>query len=373
VTAPAPVCSRHVAAGVAPEPGATSAAPAWWGDDDWLAEVAAALDDAEGAALLRQHHVARDTALKVAQGHAAHADFRTGRDCRPTNARLVEVCQMSLSTVQRARRVLEGLQLVRRLIQGRSIMTRAERLQAWRRGSSHRAIAATFALCSRKRRAARSGGPRLGLARRGRATQVRNPVDNQGARTAAVERDTPPGALVVQRVSHLSRSLSSGQTETRNGAPRRAHNQERRRPVPDPATGRLVADVRRRVGWLRDVHAARLAPTLHRFAQAGWTAEDVDLAVTDALAARGWRRPAVLTQPAAYLALLLRELDPLDRPSVLVALLEADLAAQDAYERRLVYGVPCPHGRPAGDEPSPLRGHLACPECRRDAAARMAW
>jgi DNA-binding transcriptional ArsR family regulator len=342
VTAPAPVCSRHVAAGVVPDPGATSAAPAWWGDADWLAEVAAALDAPTGVELLRQHHVARDTALKVAEGHAAHADFRTGRDCRPTNARLVEVCRMSLSTVQRARRVLEGLHLVRRLIQGRSMMTRAERLQAWRRGSSHRAIAATFALCSRKHRPARSAVARLGLVR---------------------------SALVVQRVSHLSSTHSSDQAETRNGAARRAHNENRRRGPAggaDPRTRRLVEDVRRRLGWLRDVPAWRLALALRRFAVAGWTARDVDLAVVDALAARGWRRPAVLTQPAAYLALLLRELDPAERPSVLDDALLAAEAAQLAYERRLVFGVPCPHGRPAGNEPSPLRGHLACPECRRE-------
>jgi hypothetical protein len=127
-----------------------------------------------------------------------------------------------------------------------------------------------------------------------------------------------------------------------------------------------VEDVRRRLGWLRDVPAWRLALALRRFAVAGWTARDVDLAVVDALAARGWRRPAVLSQPAAYLALLLRELDPAERPSVLDDALLAAEAAQLAYERRLVFGAPCPHGRPAGDEPSPLRGHLACPECRRE-------
>jgi hypothetical protein len=290
VTAPAPVCSRHVAAGVVPDPGATSAAPAWWGDADWLAEVAAALDAPTGVELLRQHHVARDTALKVAEG--------------------------------------------------RSIMTRAERLQAWRRGSSHRAIAATFALCSRKHRPARSAVARLGLVRRGRATQVRNPVDNQGARPAVVERDTPPGALVVQRVSHLSSTHSSDQAETRNGAARRAHNENRRRGPAggaDPRTRRLVEDVRRRLGWLRDVPAWRLALALRRFAVAGWTARDVDLAVVDALAARGWRRPAVLSQPAAYLALLLRELDPAERPSVLDDALLAAEAAQLAYERRVVF------------------------------------
>jgi hypothetical protein len=43
-------------------------------------------------------------------------------------------------------------------------------------------------------------------------------------------------------------------------------------------------------------------------------------------------------------------------------------AAQRTYERQLIVGPPCPHGQPAGDLPSPLRGHLACPACRTSQA-----
>jgi hypothetical protein len=115
-----------------------------------------------------------------------------------------------------------------------------------------------------------------------------------------------------------------------------------------------------RLRWLAGVSAQRLAPPLHRFAQAGWTPRDVDRAVTDALATRGWRLPRELNQPAAYLATLLRPLDPTDRPS----LLDEWIAEREAYERQLVVGAPCPHGVPAGNVASPARGHLACPLCR---------
>jgi DNA-binding transcriptional ArsR family regulator len=148
-SAPAPVCSRRIGAGVRPPPGATSRRPAWWGAADWIeVEVRGAV--AARRDLCRAHHVDPDTVVAVARGMAGFADFRTGRNCRPTNARLVALLRVSLSTVQRARRVLKDLGLVVELLAGRSMMTRAERLTAWRRGSAHRRLAAEFALCSRR-------------------------------------------------------------------------------------------------------------------------------------------------------------------------------------------------------------------------------
>ncbi|HVI39016.1 MAG TPA: hypothetical protein VM684_22455, partial [Gaiellales bacterium] len=172
--APAPVCSRRIGAGIRPAPGATSRRPAWWSAEDWVeAEVRGAVTEHHD--LCRAHHVDPDTVLAVARGMASFADFRTGRDCRPTNAGLVALLRLSLSTVQRARRVLKDLGLILELIRGRSIMTRAERLTAWARGSAHRRVAAEFALCSRRHR------PHWHRPHR---------------RPAAVERDTPPSALL---------------------------------------------------------------------------------------------------------------------------------------------------------------------------------
>jgi hypothetical protein len=333
--------SRRVSAGITPAPGTTARLPSWWSATDWIdVEVRGAL--AERRDLCRAHHVDPDTVAAVARGMAHYADHRTGRDCRPTNARLVELVRVSLSTVQRARRVLKALGLVVELIAGRSVMTRAERLAAWRRGSSHRRIAATFALCSRRHRSR--------------------------SRSRTVERDTPPGANGTSSSTHHRRTPLHATTETTRAAPRPAHNPEgppgqRRRP--DPATRRLVEGVKARLRWLSGVSMPRLAPTLHRFAQAGWTPRDVDRAIIDALATRGWRLPRELHQPAAYLATLLRPLDPTDRPSLLDEWIAQQAAAQRAYERQLLHSTPCAHGVPAGDVPSPLRGLAACPLCRR--------
>ena len=392
--------SRRVSAGIRPAAGATAGLPAWWGATDWVeVEVRDALD--EHRDVCRAHHVEPDTALAVARGMAAYADFDTGRDCRPTNARLVADLRVSLSTVQRARRALKALGLVVELVAGRSIMTRAERLAAWRRGSAHRKIAAEFALCSRRRRTAPNlsvtrlaGGGRLAFRRPPAST---TPATRSRSRLHVVDGDTPPSALSERTSSHLPSTHLQATTEQKKAAPRPAPTKgvapeptERhlravpgpsggstrppagaedpppRRTGPDPRTRRLADAVTRQLRWLRGTSPRRLSPTLHRFATAGWTARDVERAVADALASRGWRLPRLIEQPAAYLATLLRAMDPEDRPGALDEHIAAVEEAQRRYERQLVFGRPCPHGTPAGDVPSPLRGLLACPACRAE-------
>lgn len=137
-------------------------------------------------------------------------------------------------------------------------------------------------------------------------------------------------------------------------------------------TRRLAEAVRSLLPWLAAVSVRRLVPLLHRFAQAGWTPRDLQRAVVDALATRGWRVPRELSQPAAYLAALLRPLDTEDRPGAVDEQMAREESAQRAYERRLVFGAPCAHGQPAGDVPSPRHGRLACPACRT-AVAPVAW
>jgi hypothetical protein len=374
VTAAA-VYSRSISAGIVPDPAAAAAKrhrharhasilrwatvrarPAWWGAEDWLQEV----EDALTPEVCREFSVASDTALAVARAHAAHADYRTGRGCRPTNARLVELARVSLSTVQRARRALEALGLVRRLVEGRSIMTRSERLEAWRRGSSHRQVAAEFALCSRPRRAPKMSTPK-----------VREGANDLGAGPLPVDGDTPPGAKRVSSFSHLRSTHLRRRTEkNEEAAPRLAPTSKSGTGGGlHPGTGRLVQDVLRRVWWLRGVSPARITPTLSRFARGGWTVRDVELAVRDVLTRRSWKVPAKLKTPAAYLADLLRELDPADRPTAAEELARQLERAEDAYRLQLATGAPCRHGRPAGDVPSPTRRLLACPECRTAAAA----
>lgn len=335
----APVPSRRVSAGIKPAPGSTSRHTVWWGRAHWL-EVDVRGTVREAADVCRDHHVAPDTVIKVAEAHAEFADAQTGRDCRPTNERVREVARCSQSTVQRARRVLMELGLMVEVVAGRSNMTLAQRLVAHENGSSHRAIAAEFALCS-----LRVSRPRL--------------VENPAAELPSVDDDHPPVGKVVRTSAREISGRLQSETATRKAAPRPAHTEG----VDQEAARRLAARVQRHLPWLQGVHVGRLVFLLRPFALAGWTAEDVALAVRDRLAVLGVRVPAKLDRPWAYLAWLLRGVDVGERPTVLEAAVVADERRRAAYRLQLATGTPCEHGQPAGNVLSP-DGIRACPLCR---------
>ena len=323
--------------------------PVWWGRADWVqVEVRGIVREAVD--VCRDHHIAPDTVIKVAAAHAEFADSLTGRNCRPTNERLLEVAQCSLSTVKRARRVLMELGLMVEVVAGRSNMTLAQRLVAHENGSSHRAIAAEFVLCSRRDRR-----PRL--------------VENPAADLLVVDGGPPPVGKVVRTSAREISGLLQSKTATKRVAPLPAHTEKSdRRPavVLDPAVRRLIRGVKARLVWLAAVHDRRLAPLLTRFAQADWTARDVELVVVELLAIRGRRGvPRDLVAPWAYLARLLRDVDPADRPSLQ---LDAHAAAERAHRQLVTHGAPCEHGVPGGDVVSPLTGQRGCPLCRAAAA-----
>src|SRR4051794_40601559 len=126
--------SPRVSAGIQPAPGTTAGLPSWWSATDWVeAEVRGAIDEHRG--LCREQHVEPDTVVAVARTMAHFADHRTGRDCRPTNDRLSAVGQMSVSTVQRARRGGKSLGPGVRVVAGRRGVIRPGRPVAGGRGA----------------------------------------------------------------------------------------------------------------------------------------------------------------------------------------------------------------------------------------------
>lgn len=323
--------------------------PVWWSSTDWTElEVPAAVWAHRD--LCREHHVEPDTVVAVARGMAGFADTVTGRDCRPTNARLREVCRVSQSTIQRARRVLKELGLVVVVVRGRSVLTRTERLMAWGRGSSHRTIAACFALCSRGRK------------RRASSTALSTGT------APAVDRDHPPVGVREGALLTFSNTRLQRKAEMKRGAARPAHTEKsdgRGRSGPDPATRRLADGLRARLAWLSGISARRITPTLSKFARYAWTVRDVERAVAEVLTRRGHVVPRNLRQPAAFLANVLRDVDPADRPGAVDEWMAAEAAAARLAEQRWTWALrtSCAHGVPAGDVARP--GHaLACPLCR---------
>lgn len=331
---------RHVSAGLQPDAGVYARLPAWWSRQHWVDySVPIALGMHRDWA--REEHVHPDTVKRVARALAASADHSTGRRCRPTNERLAAVLGMSARQIQRARRLLKRLGLVVEVVRGRMFMTRAERLAAWRRGSSHRKIAAEFALVSPRY-------PQSPAESVEHVTPPLNPegerVSNRKLRVLRCKRPRDEGDFVAQPKSEGSNS-------------RHALDRERSR--------RLIAGVQQRVPWLRGVSPARLTP-LHRFARERWTPRDVHRALDEVLRARGWSVPDTIEHPAAYLAALLREVDPADRPGALEEAMHAEELLRREWLWQTRHGTrECVHGTLAGDLPHPVDGHLACPMCRR--------
>ncbi|MCX2715862.1 hypothetical protein [Mycolicibacterium sp. J2] len=83
--------------------------------------------------------------VRVADARARYADFRTGRNCRPTNERLVCDTGLSKSTVQRASKALRLLGVATEVFRGRQ-RTRTERMASWRVGDRGRGWASVWAL-----------------------------------------------------------------------------------------------------------------------------------------------------------------------------------------------------------------------------------
>ncbi|PND54269.1 helix-turn-helix domain-containing protein [Mycobacterium sp. ENV421] len=83
--------------------------------------------------------------VTVAEARASFADHRTGRECRPTNARLAEMTGLSVRTVQRASTTLRLLGVATEVMRGRQ-RTRSERYASWRVGDRGRGWASVWAL-----------------------------------------------------------------------------------------------------------------------------------------------------------------------------------------------------------------------------------
>lgn len=380
-------CRRGCAYGVA-TPGAYSAIPAWWSRDSWRSACWADLHTDAVAHLRRQ--VGRRGAVSVAACWAlalalsASADSATGRNAMPGNAALVArpdavgptaadraalarlqaATGYGLTTLQKAARVLAARGWIVLVRSGKNRLTVDERAELRRTGSTacrHRNVWA----CTNP------------LHLRAAVEPVDNPL--RGKPCAASGCDLPTTRRVCGRSPVGLSKIFEAERASRTGAarprPRRSHNA-------DPRTMRLAGDLKARVYWLRRTPHQRIMPALDRFAKAGWSAADILRELDRTLARRGWEVPTgrvsttrtgrqhryPLRCPWGYLAMLLRTLEP----TALVAEREHARAVRDSQARHQQLrrtGPECPHGEPAGYVPSPVKGVLACPLCRRTAHA----
>jgi hypothetical protein len=339
-------------------PGAYRKAPVWSSRRHWLDEV---LPEAvrRGQSILRRHHIAPTTFLRVMAAHAQHADDATGRGCTPTVAHLQVLARCSERTIQRARAAARELGIGVEVFRGRRL-TLVERMETYEAGAPRRGWASVYAL-----------GCPLWLARHlGLPFSQAYPQVNRGAVHFFVDGGTPPVGRSTNGINSRSRSSSSAKIAERR-APRavltKPPGRHRGRGRWNTAGWDLALALQQRIHTLRGVHPGRLAPALTRFALAPrpWTAEELQASIERVLRLRGWNWLSTPEYPAGYLARLLREIDHADQPIASAAAIEQLRAlrlveADERAGRNL-----CVHGVGGADE----HGRAArCAFCRRAGA-----
>jgi hypothetical protein len=247
--------------------------------------------------------------VAVAEARASFADHRTGRNCRPTNARLAQITGLSVRTVQRASTALRLLGVATEVMRGRQ-RTRAERFASWRVGDKGRGWASVWALhdCRIQSLSPHPGGSYL-----------------------------PPKTSPKSVLTTRNRRKTAGSS----AAPRRPSRD-------NPAVAlanKWVAD-QQSPPWARRFRTGTpWAPILAGPARHGWTPRDVNTMIRDWVSTGHWL-PEDPHKPIGLLgAMLAAHGDLQDRPSAYEvareqeelaqhrARLAAQLAARDEHRR----------------------------------------
>lgn len=332
-------------------PGAYSTTPTWASRRHWLDVVLDAAIDA-GRDVLRRHHVAPVTFLRVMALHAMHADDDTGRGCTIDVEHLRLEAGCSERTVQRARAAARELGVATEVHRGRHL-TLSERIEAYDRGSKQRGFASVYALgcpawlapkLPRRMQPVPNnpqvtgvpgerGTPPVGSSTRSpsspRSVLTSAPSadelaplerhDDQGGATTDTEWPPvrPPGSAPNPHRPRPSAAKRRWQREHARGEPRPSRA-TRRRPRYSPDAIRLATAIRRHVPALRHTPLGRLVPAHTRFActEQPWTAEDLIHTAYGVARAKGWTVQAhKVRTPAAWWAALLDGIDPTATPS----------------------------------------------------------
>lgn len=267
--------------------------------------------------------VGKRAVVTVAAARARYADWRTGRNSRPSVATLVHDTGLSESTVQRATRMLRLLGAATEVFRGRQ-RTRVERFASWRSHDRGRGWASVYAL-----------------------HPPRNPQVSRAVRVA----DTlvtphpvygPFRARVPLSTTQLDATGDAGPHQSR--APRDSTTTRRRRKPSTPPDPRGLLLARRwrqhpdSPAWARRHSLPAWARVLARVARADWAVEDLHQLVRDHISLGGWIA-ANPRNPLALMGWLITKHDDLeDRPAAADMAREAAMRSEAAARRTAIAG-----------------------------------
>lgn len=208
------------------------------------------------------------TLVRVAEARAHHADYRTGRNCRPSNQTLAAAAGVSVRTAQRASTALRLLGVATEVLRGRQ-RSRDERFASWRVGDRGRGWASVWALHE-----SRIHYPLSPHLRSGHLTKKPSSLDLLTTKNRSKRRGNKPATRVLEQ--HPAWNLA-------------------RQWVTNPSSPPWTRQYRSLAPWAR---------VLKKAAEHGWTARDINQLLSDYVSTGHWiaERPH---KPAGLLGYLL--------------------------------------------------------------------
>lgn len=283
--------AQHVGVRHLAPPGAYAPIPCWNSREHWLTFIVpTAL--AVHADLVRAHKVHPDTFKRWARVKSAYA-HSNGRQCIVRPITLASVLQVCERTIERCNALARAIGIEAVVLTGR-MLTQEERWTAYNAGSRQRGLATEVALTT--------------------TAPIRQ----------AVTHVTPHRGTYVLQKKYGRYDLPHGLTAERSEAAPRLHPQKgmlraRRRATP---AYQLAQDVIQQVPWLTQERPNRLAGALTRLTNCPtpWTGTDIATWLTHRdkrLSQPPLTTDRIRTRPAAVLAALLRDIDPItDHPAL---------------------------------------------------------
>ena len=284
--------------------------PLWTSRAEWQRQVRELLNTKTGIETCRQHQVDPQRVFAVAVTMAGFAEQRTGRRVAASRTALAERTGISISVVQRARRVLSALHVAKEMARGRFLRT----IECWaaeaHHGGHQTRAASVWALVS----------PRSIL----RTLTSTKPPNQPSPQTTPHNRKATPTATKINPHSTARDSLSvvlafsSSSSVRKNYTSARTrvdHQKASKNRNPKPINlQRAAAELIRYAPALTPPgHVGVISDALkrHSIDTERWSGRDIARTLTDDTKSRGWTWPNVseINDPVRFLHWRLARID----------------------------------------------------------------
>ncbi|GAF48540.1 Rep protein [Rhodococcus wratislaviensis] len=294
-------------------PGCEATIPVWSGRTEWLRQLRHHITHTTaGRAALTAHSIGIERLMAVATAHARFADSTTGRGVTASRQLIAHHAGVSLSVVNRARRVLKTLAMGVEVERGRTLRTREYLAAELHHGGQQHQAASVWALSSPKHIVDATPPPpqRPSRPRRARA-----------GRRLARHRTRPqqPNAATHPQATTADTLSPSTHVPTQNLSLRSTHQRAHARPttsIPQPRPlhlQRAAAILISRSPVLARGHIGNICDTIQAAGidTTRWTGHDIAQTLDRDTRERGWTWPTAdqISSPAALFRWRLTHID----------------------------------------------------------------